>query len=183
MSNVAQSDGEIQVESLETGQPVSESALQAMGGSINYLLSNAAPLGTIISSMLNEVTFQGQTNTTWILADGRDVTGSDYANLTGNTSVPDLRAVFLRGKDNGRGLNPLGDLPLGTYSPDQTGPHTHSLTTSQVFRPNNYFPGTGLSAWDESGPGVSQGITPWTGYESAPKSVTINFFIKINIIA
>ena len=40
----------------------------------------------------------------WCLADGRDVTGSAYAALTGQNNVPDLRGAFLRmaGQNAGR---------------------------------------------------------------------------------
>lgn len=63
---------------------------------------STAAIGAIQSAFLTETQFQGQFGTGWILADGRSVTGSRYASLTGSASVPDLRGVVLRGKNNGR---------------------------------------------------------------------------------
>jgi len=58
----------------------------------------ALPIGTIIASMLQFEKFQNVAGNTWKPADGRKVsTSSKYAKLTGNTTLPDLRGIFLRG--------------------------------------------------------------------------------------
>jgi hypothetical protein len=58
----------------------------------------ALPIGTIIASMLQFEKFQNVAGNTWKPADGRKVsTTSKYATLTGNTTLPDLRGMFLRG--------------------------------------------------------------------------------------
>jgi hypothetical protein len=58
----------------------------------------ALPIGTIIASMLQFKKFQNVAGNTWKPADGRKVsTTSKYAKLTGNTTLPDLRGMFLRG--------------------------------------------------------------------------------------
>jgi hypothetical protein len=58
----------------------------------------ALPIGTIIASMLQFEKFQNVAGNTWKPADGRKVsTTSKYAALTGNTTLPDLRGMFLRG--------------------------------------------------------------------------------------
>ena len=62
---------------------------------------DASPVGTIVASILDEAQFSAQNGTGWILADGRDVSGSNYAVVKGENNVPDLRGVFLRGKANG----------------------------------------------------------------------------------
>ena len=65
----------------------------------------------------------------WVLADGRSVTGSAYATITGTTAIPDMRGLFLRGKNNGRtdgNKNPDGDLGLGAIQGDQIVSHVHS---------------------------------------------------------
>ena len=59
---------------------------------------NALPIGTIIASMLESEQFQNITGNNWKPADGRKVSAkSGYAKLTGNTVLPDLRGMFLRG--------------------------------------------------------------------------------------
>lgn len=81
-----------------------------------------SPIGVIASAMLTEAQFQALNGASWILADGRSVDGSSYAVMTGQTSVPDLRGMVLRGKNNGRSdgrENPSvvlkGDLTLGSF--------------------------------------------------------------------
>lgn len=123
----------IQQESVMFNNPVSESSLNAMGATINGLLSIIQPVGSIIHSMLTEAQFQTEIGNVsppflWILADGRSVLGSTYNTVTGNANAPDLRGTFLRGKDDGRGLNPDGDLTLGTYTADKFASHTHATT-------------------------------------------------------
>lgn len=77
-----------------------------------------APVGTIVASQLPPVEFAKATGETegddfskrtWILADGRKVTGTVFAKLTGDKAVPDLRGVFLRGLDP-NGSRQAGDL-------------------------------------------------------------------------
>ena len=59
---------------------------------------NALPVGTIIASMLELEQFQNIAGNAWKPADGRKVSAqSKYAKLTGNTTLPDLRGMFLRG--------------------------------------------------------------------------------------
>ena len=74
-------------------------------------------------SDLTEAELQGEYGTKWILADGRDVTGSKYAEITGRNNVPDARGLFFRGKNNGRSdgnENPAGEQDLGSYEDDTT---------------------------------------------------------------
>lgn len=70
---------------------------------------STAAIGAIQSALLTEAQFQAQFGSGWILADGRSVLGSKYETITGRSSIPDLRGVVLRGKNNGRndgGQNP-----------------------------------------------------------------------------
>lgn len=194
MSNLSPSSSQVQQESVQFNNPVSESSAAAIGGVCNYMLQGGAlPLGSIVDSMLTTAQFQAQfgnpSPATWVLADGSDVTGSAYQILTGNTLIPDLRAVFTRGKDNGRGLDPNGDLPLGTYVNDAVGPHQHiSLGVGVSFTPQfgsttGPLPFTQMQSSNESFtspvPFTSQPIAP-NGAETAPKYVVVNKFIRIN---
>jgi len=70
------------------------------------LKKDFAPIGTIVSSVLDPVTFaeiigevEGASVRTWVLADGRDVTDSQYSRTTHKANIPDLRDLFLRGID------------------------------------------------------------------------------------
>lgn len=185
MSNVPSNFIPIQQESIQFNNPTSESSLTAIGGLCNGLLSVALPVGSIVHSTLTEVQFQSQIGNpspvTWILADGRDITGSDLQLLTSQTNAPDLRGIFVRGKNNGRSdgnQNPDGELPIGTYTADGVGTHTHTV-------PQAFYPGVGKSGSDS--PNVfaanqdvqSDNANPVRG-DTAPKNVTVNIFIRIN---
>lgn len=174
MSDVASSTVPVQLESINTGNPVSESALIAMAGAINYSLKNKPAVGDIMTSALDESTFQAQRDVSWKLADGRSVIGSVYQTLTGQTNIPDLRGVFPRGKDNGRGINPNGDLAIGTYTADQFAAHHH-----QYQAPNGGSGGGSASGTTGQAPFTN--TTDTGGTETAPKSCTVNYFIKINV--
>ncbi len=83
-------------------------------------------VGDIKFSFLSEVEFQNQFDDTWILCDGRAVSGSDYHNITANSNIPDMRGRFPRVKDHGAGVNPDGNLSLGITQGDTFKSHTHT---------------------------------------------------------
>jgi len=143
-------------------------------------------VGDIKTSIFTEAQFQAVSgDPTWVLADGRDLSvinpGSDYEAITGETILPDLRGVFLRGKNNGRAdgnENPDGDSTLGTFQDDELQAHTHSTphraTSGSPFVPNHV--GQGFGPVDVG----SVESTSTGGNETRPKNVTVNYFIKIN---
>src|SRR5258706_15063259 len=53
----------------------------------------------------------------WILADGRDVTGTEYARKTGARPIPDLRGMFLRGIDPASNRSPGSKEQFATALP------------------------------------------------------------------
>jgi hypothetical protein len=140
-------------------------------------LNSQGKVGDTISSFLTELQFQNERDGTWILADGRSITGSDLATLTGWTNAPDLRGVFLRGKDNGAGVNPDGDLALGTYTDDKFESHSH--VQSNINNTNQPGSTSATSGTRYSATG-NYSTASTGGNETAPKSVTVNHFIKIN---
>lgn len=142
---------------------------------INSGLGN---VGDTKQSMLTELQFQSFHGTGWILADGRDVTGSKYHTVTGVAVVPDMRGVVLRGKNNGRAdgsENPDGDLALGAFQNQQTDAHSHSRTNAVV---------TGSGVGGNGGSWVTGYGTRNTssvgGNETRMRNVTVNIFIKVN---
>jgi len=139
-------------------------------------------VGDIIQSMLTEEQFIAENGAGWVLADGRSVSGTKYATLIG-ASIPDMRGQFLRGKNNSREdgeENPDGDLALGTYSADKFASHNHPIRVRAGTTLDN-----GGSNVPYSGPGGTDGgiISNVGGNETAPKNVTVNFFIKVEDIA
>jgi hypothetical protein len=204
MTDTAPSFSLIQQESITFNQPSSEASLTAVAGLVNALRTIMLPVGSIVESMLTETQWHSQNNgdaSRWVIADGRDVTGSAYQILTSNTTVPDLRGVFRRGKNNGRSTgtgNPDGDLALGTYEADEFSSHNHNYSdpghfhvfSSNIFlRANAYQAGPSTQgAYDQTGSpqnnivAATTGITIQTqgGAENRPRNVTVNIFIRIN---
>lgn len=158
------------------------SAISTSGSNANTAIFNALlPVGSIIHSMLTEATFNSLYGSNkWIIADGRSVSGSSYAAYVGS-NVPDLRGIFLRGKNNGVfSRNADGELALGTYKSDRLRAHSHVLTG---------YTGSGVASMTNapelktvSGVGkVNTSVANSTlEGDTAPSSVTVNIFIRIN---
>lgn len=143
-------------------------------------LGSILPVGTIIHSMLTTTQFSAEYGDNWVLMDGRSVTGSKYASVTGKSTIPDVRGTFLRAK--GSTYNPDGDLAVGTYTADKFAAHGHKNYNNA----SNGASGTSqLSvSWTDS---LGSNTTPTFnsmsntgGNETAPRSTTVNVFIRIN---
>lgn len=166
-------------------------------------------VGDIIHSMLTEEQFILENGGGWVLADGRDVTGSKYATVTGNTTVPDMRGQFLRGKNNTRSdgqENPDGDVALGNQANDamqritgqwqtprfaggatninnQTSVYSLSIGTSRPGILDGTFRDSNLVTFDNSAGGKYKTDGDGSGNgETRPKNITVNIFIKIEDI-
>jgi hypothetical protein len=141
--------------------------------------------------MLTTTQFATQYGDNWVLADGRSVTGTLYASVTGLSTVPDMRGRFLRGKGTS---NPDGDLTLGAFTSSKTASHDHAQNHQS---PNNVDDVQVPSYRDEVSWGFdTYGIVNSTtdrrststrlttdstgGNETAPVSITVNIFIRIN---
>lgn len=140
------------------------------------------PVGSLIHSLLTETQFQDEAGTGWILADGRSVSGSAYHSVTGSTSIPDFRGTVIRGKDNGRGLDPDGNPAIGTYQADTLGSHTHNINQFNGIAGSTTY-AIGVSA---AGSGAIQttsygGPNGYTGSaETRSKATIANIFVRIN---
>lgn len=166
--------------------------------SVKITPATTTQVGDVVQSMLSEAQFQAERDGTWVLADGRSVSGSKYETITGNANIPDLRGQFLRGKNNGRAdgqEDTGGERGLGNQAADKYETHTHYTSSSGVAREIALYATaqaqntpTTTSSNILTGTGSSGGITaitssPITGNsssETAPKNVTVNFFIKID---
>jgi hypothetical protein len=147
-----------------------------------FLKSDRNPVGMIVSSMLTLAQFQAINGSTWVLADGASVVGSSYAAITSNSTVPDLRGMFLRGKNNGRldaQQDPGGERTIGDLQADDFKSHRHDLIVydsagSGNNYPTDYFPNTSVTGVNTTAIQLSGGS------ETRPKNIAVNYFIKIN---
>jgi len=141
-----------------------------------------APVGTIVASLLEETQFQAQPNIgrLWVLARGQSAAGSRYAAITGRTSLPDLRGVFLRSgnadlseQERANRGNPENK-KLGEYQADAFKTHHHSNMNPGGVDGNR-------SGRQDAWYGGGAGSTGATGEaETRPRNVTVNYFVKIN---
>lgn len=137
-------------------------------------------VGEIVSTMLSKEEFIKQNGTDyWMLADGSPVPeNSSYKKLIGNTT-PDLRGVFLRGKNYDRPTsvgNPEGNLDLGSYRDDMFAKHNHEFGISTVTANYN----RAMLYRSEATPTLKTKSGDAGGIETRPRNVTVNYFIKIN---
>lgn len=180
MADITPTNSPVQSEATRFRSAVSEALLQLIGGNINYLLASILPVGSYAFTALTEAQWQDETSDGWILADGRDVTGSAYAVLTGNTTAPDARGLFLRGKNNGRSTatgNPVEE-SLGTYEADTIKAHTHPFTATQIIGggPVEHDDGSEYGFSNQTTTGNNAGSPA----ETRPRNLTSNIMFRIN---
>lgn len=121
------------------------------------LAQAAANLGLTGARQAGEIAYfaMPSTPTGWLQCNGAAVSRTVYAALfaaigttwgagDGSTTfnVPDLRGAFIRGWDNGRGLDTASGRGFATYQGDQFGSHNHGAGASTSVWPNS---GTFLS--------------------------------------
>ena len=98
---------------------------------------------------------------------------ADYA-ANKRMVLPDMRANFLRGLDDGRGVDAARR--LASYAADTVGAHVHSVTPPAAS-------GEGGFGNTTTGLGGVESITPYntasTGTESAPKNIAALAVIKL----
>jgi microcystin-dependent protein len=118
----------------------------------------------------------------WLYCNGDAVSRTTYADLfaaigttygvgDGSTTfnLPDLRGVFLRGRDDGKGYD--SGRAIGTYQADDNKAHTHTASTF-----------IGGSNWSiSSNPGnfnYGTNTTSSNGTEARPKNIAIHYVIS-----
>ncbi|MBN1609019.1 MAG: hypothetical protein JW940_20495 [Polyangiaceae bacterium] len=184
---------------------------RAKAGAVPFAVEagNGAPIASIVASLLDETEFAAVQGPGWVLADGRDVTGSAYHELGKGTNVPDLRGMFLRGKNNGREdelANPEGEFALGEVQEAQLAQHGHSVTdpghdhqapttdgntgSVEVASPTSGgfdYISAGSPMTSSNDTGITIGNASATsadpaavGDETRPQNVTVNYFIRVN---
>lgn len=93
--------------------------------------------------------------------------------LLGGNTLPDLRGEFIRGFDNGRGVD--AGRGIRTVQAQDVQSHTHTLTRYGQLA--QVSAGAAGNIWDGTGPGAT-GATG--GPETRPRNVALMFIIKAN---
>ena len=135
------------------------------------------PTGTVIM-------FYGSAPPTGYLeCDGQSTTGYDALELIVGANVPDLRGEFIRGWDNGRGVDT--GRALGSTQDDAFQGHYHKSNGYTNTTGSNVIPFSGTGG-DPTGidrfaqTPVSDGTngTPRTSSETRPRNVALMYCIK-----
>lgn len=126
-------------------------------------------VGSIQQSLLTEsqwATAIGVEATKWVLADGRDVSGSRWSTLTGQTRIPDLRGAFIRaaGQNNNAGVNWNGKA-VGSFHDDTTRIPRVTGLTGTTSSSGGHFHASGVPVWND-GNGAFYGTMPMVGRKS-----------------
>jgi hypothetical protein len=219
MSAITSSRSKINLQETQTGAVDAVILAQHLGAVLNWIIDNVLnpPVGFIVAAAITEAEFTAnKPSNTWVLCDGRNVSGSAYATRFGVATAPDWRGRTPRGKNNGRSdgkQNQDGELAVGASQGDNIKSHTHTPGNPQEgFANTNWNVGSLVGGflgpppnpaptWDimtlaefalsqnsqsAGNRGVqvqlalsNLGITESTS-ESRVRSVTTNFFIRIN---
>jgi len=141
----------------------------------------AVPVGSVVASYLAPRQMQERYGTQWVLADGSEVsTRTAFYAITGKTTVPDLRGMFIRGlnvdRKDGR-QDPEGhDRLVGDYQADAVQRHSHAVKTAGIwgrsFKGEDGSPRTAYEKSEETG---ERG-----GAETRPRNVALYYYIKIS---
>lgn len=161
-------------------------------------------LGQIIASILDSAKFfEINTPDEWMLANGQPVptSASHFISLYG-PNVPDLRGVFLRGRNYSRADeygNPDGDVNNGTAQRDTLVSHRHNINDpghnhELLFEHDPRSGGRANAvinmAWKDGVHKVvgqmnsaTTGVTikEFGGNETRPKNVTVSYYIRIRV--
>ena len=145
-------------------------------------------VGSIQQSILTEpqwATALGTEANKWAIADGRNVTGSKYATLTGNSTIPDLRGAYMRmaGVNNTKANWNGGtlatfqeDLTAGPKNPFRLAKDTHNTNISASWSGGGGVLATYNGPADPNYDTIARGGDA----ETRPKTYSVNYFIKIN---
>ncbi len=187
----------------QSGNVVSSSQLNenftALQTALTQMEASLVPVGSVRAALLNESAFASAggdpstfnaSTSKWALADGRNVAGSRFATLSGGTTVPDLRGLFLRGLNVGRadGLQDTagGGRVAGDYQGDAFASHNHTNGAYAFLSRTN--PGFGTTGALTDGTGVGepdiQSVAPLlaagSGSETRSRNAAVYYYVRIN---
>jgi phage-related tail fiber protein len=161
----------------ETLQGQTLTQVMEPSGTIIAFAGAACPSGYLLANGTSQLVATYPNLANALLNSGSYIYGSaDSAHF----NLPDFRGVFIRGLDNGAGID--SGRTLGTYQGDLVGPHNHTISRNFHFNDslgnsepplNNgtrFNHSSGTTVTDTSGSGI--------GGETRPKNYAVNYCIK-----
>ena len=164
---------------IQTGEVISAQKIKDNFDYLYGLGSGAIPVGTILSVAYSTP------DTNYLECNGAEISRTTYSELftkigttygTGNGSstfnLPDLRGEFLRGWDNGRGVD--GGRNLGTSQGDEFKSHGHVTIVKQHASSNAlHHPGVEIGSG-----GGQRALAETGGVETRPRNISVMYQIK-----
>lgn len=186
------------ITTLQTDLNTAESTITTL--ETNYNNIKTFPIGTVVSSMLDPITFTSEMGDEWVLADGRTAS-VEYLETFGVGNIPDLRGQFLRGLNEGRSdgnEDPDGaSRSVGDIQNDSMQGHNHeynytimnyaSGSSATIAAPRSNWNSSTLMSYqykdnslivdDPTSDGTNG--TPRVSSETRPKNTSVYWYIKI----
>jgi hypothetical protein len=189
------------------GSPKATLADRATLADTAKVVKCSGEVGDVKYSILNPTQFAAQNGGCWVPMDGRSITGSKLATITGLASVANAGGLFFRSQEYGTSNNdpdrtttstiatPQGDdfkLHTHTLSIDYGGAHNHSFwvdksngngDSGDSYYPVPYQDNDGTYGFDLLGTGAhshSGSNSSTGGTETRPKNLNLWTYIRIN---
>jgi len=172
---------------------LSEPLYQKFGGVINFLIDSLAEtfkLGDIHYSGLTQSEMDGIFGAgVWVKPTGQSIIGTDYEVATGRSTAPDCRGLFLRGFDDGAGVD--SGRAINTFQSSSTKPHQHIICAAtdvigSTFNVNTtrFISNVRADSAKLQGFGGDIGATRTSGSdgiaEGRPKNTAVYIYLKVN---
>jgi phage-related tail fiber protein len=161
----------------ETLQGYNLTQVETPPGTVISFAGATCPIGYLLANGSSQLVATYQNLAAALFSGSSYIYGSADAS---HFSVPDFRGVFLRGLDNGAGID--SGRTLGTYQADLIGYHNHTMSRNFHF---NDSLGSAEPALDQGSRFIHSSGNPVTdfsgsgiGGESIPKNYAANFCIK-----
>ena len=148
-------------------------------------ISKQVPIGTVRSTILTVAQYQGQVDGVWMLMNGQSCIGTEYANITGNSTVPDAatEGAFLRqakvGRVNGSFENDAFQGHHHQIQDDLDGGSAQTFSHASGYQSFNGATHTMASARATTPLTDFVNGTPRTANETRPKNIGVNYLIKV----
>lgn len=159
---------------------------------IGHAQSSHGTVGDVKYSILEEEQFRIVHDSTWVLMDGRTISGTALNQLINQDaySLPDARGVFIRGMNMNRDAatgDTDGNRPVGKWQVDGIKKHVHKFRDAWFAEVNCGWGGTlGSKSSDSDNVKCEEEDTTYDRdedgliNETRPRNIALYIYIKVN---
>jgi hypothetical protein len=123
----------------------------------------------------------GSTLSTTTYSNLYNIIGTTFGSGSGTFNLPDLRGQFIRGWDNGRGLDPTSPRTFGSSQAESFKAHTHPVQTQASNDDHDSYrcpTGSSYGATPFDSPSHFEGARTTGGDETRPTNIALMYCIK-----